>query len=307
MIAAFEQSLLAITARLQQQTALSEHKDSELKMLKMLVDELSECRKNRDLEGGHRSGRSHGSAHSSSKKEKSIKKSALARRHTFAIPLDEQRSPISRHVSTEQIVLNNGLGQNNLTSGDEARRRPKKPIELTGQQPIKSGGWFRSSLTRALRKNQKNGIQAKARSGSYSESEVNSDHDLETSSLPSSPVTNRKVINTQQSEPSVGDQLRQEVASKDRQLTDLRLESLASAAQLNTLNDTLNDMRQEIAHLRNENKELHTILSLGNVQNQLNAQAHLNGQHGKSLNSSRSSSMASVSLKSAATPTDTHN
>ena len=296
MVAAFEQSLLAMTARLQQQTALSEHKDSELKMLKMLVDELNECRRRGDeanataANGRSSHGHSHRDKSKERKKEKAMKKGALIRRHTFASGSEELKEPPQR--SAAKITHDRDHSQTHVnTDTTNIKEKRKSDSNVTtptdGGTSLKSGGWFRSSLNR-FRKNKANASPVKMRSGSCSQ--LDGPNRSEVSSLPASPVHIGPPINGSSSESPAStdlliDKLRDQLSKKDCQLTDLRLDALASAHQLDSLNESLAQFRREAQMLREENCQLRSMLgdiSSGKIQN--------------TAPTTRSNSVASVSV-----------
>lgn len=271
MVAAFEQSLLAMTARLQQQTVLSEHKDSELKMLKMLVEELNEYRRGNGREDNAKRN------HAAQKKEKQMKKGQLIRRHTFASSADELKAPISRHKSSDEILADDE--RKLKVAKKNGANSSKDGLDCNSENgSLKSGGWFRSSLTRAFRKS-----NSKPRGrGSQSESETLHSDLEESSSLPSSPVmaikmakerSKSKIFNASdsdlkanqvengQNDDVIVESLQKQLAEKDRQLTDLRLESLTTAHQLDSLSDTLAELRHEISSLKQENEKLQNLLA----------------------------------------------
>lgn len=80
MMTAFEQSLAAMTSRLQRLTSISEKKDSELSRLRAIVEELSKNRRIKPTESVENSPIKK-SAKNDKKREKTT--SMVTRRHTF--------------------------------------------------------------------------------------------------------------------------------------------------------------------------------------------------------------------------------
>jgi neuron navigator 2 len=212
---------------------------------------------------------------------------------------EDLKTPLSRHTSTDEIPATEKV-MPDVTRGKIKNTHYVVSGEIVtngrnGQ--MKSGGWFRSSLNRAFRKSQKGAnIPSKNKSGSMSESEILSDVDMHTKSLPSSPITNRKVL--EPSDSPVSDQLRKQLAEKERQLTDLRLESLTTAHQMDSLNETLNELRIEVSRLRNENDGLRSVL-------ESDQRSQMSFMPVKTFSSStRSNSTASVRSSALPTPTE---
>ncbi|KAI1307916.1 Protein sickie [Halotydeus destructor] len=263
MVAAFEQSLLAMTSRLQQQTALSERKESELNMLKMLVDELNECRKQNGGGDGSRvpgslsPGRGHHHRdhghHKDKRKDKAARKGALIRRHTFALASEELAAPPC------------GKKQGKLL--DRNCQTPDQGDTTGGNKPT---GWLRSSLSRAFRKSPKTPSSGnmvtspttpvKLRSGSCCELQNGAG-----GSLPSSPAHSRSGHMLVSPEDQLIEKLRQQLTEKERQVTELRLEALTSAHQLDSLNETLGELRRQLGRLTLENDRLRSLVTPSGV------------------------------------------
>lgn len=97
MVTAFEQSLSAMTSRLQQLTSMSERKDAELNRLRTMIDEIAyhngsgKKRDTNDLGEGS-------PGKKGEKKSKEKKSSLLIRRHTFASVTSDGKSSIIDHL-----------------------------------------------------------------------------------------------------------------------------------------------------------------------------------------------------------------
>lgn len=75
-------------------------------------------------------------------------------------------------------------------------------------------------------------------------------------------VENAKPIDAieEENNPLVED-LRKQLREKDLVLTDIRLEALSSASQLESLKDTVNKMRQEMFNLKQNNERLQQMVT----------------------------------------------
>lgn len=83
MMTAFEQSLAAMTARLQRLTSISEKKDAELSRLRAVVEDLSKNRRVKQADSVENTPiKKNGTKDKNTEKEVSM----LTRRHTFNSP-----------------------------------------------------------------------------------------------------------------------------------------------------------------------------------------------------------------------------
>ncbi|MCL4128649.1 UNVERIFIED_CONTAM: hypothetical protein GTU68_041748, partial [Idotea baltica] len=128
----------------------------------------------------------------------------------------------------------------------------------------KKKGWLRSSFTKAFSR----GAKGKKHSGSSFSDADESRHDLEALSVPSSPLPARGVTEGEEQPMSDGnaesteevEALKRQLWEKDMVLTDIRLEALTSAHQLESLKETLNKMRSEMKGLKDDNDRLQRIM-----------------------------------------------
>uniref|UniRef100_A0A1B6D2Z1 AAA+ ATPase domain-containing protein n=2 Tax=Clastoptera arizonana TaxID=38151 RepID=A0A1B6D2Z1_9HEMI len=258
VVSAFEQSLSNMTQRLQHLTASAEKKDSELIELRQTIELL----RKQSVEAGLTSG--HGQSVSPS----------MVRRHTINTTVDGPGDTnIARQLSTDSVSSLNSLSSAcSLSSTAQNLDADKK----------KKRGWLRSSFNKAFSRTKKN------RTGSISDAEDcrGMGSDL---SAPSSPLLNTphqmngddtgmkgsqssSAIYERDSGPEVIDELRKQLREKDLVLTDIRLEALSSAHQLESLKDTVIKMRNEMLNLKQDNERLQRIVtskSLTSSQNSL--------------------------------------
>ncbi|XP_061582831.1 neuron navigator 1 isoform X2 [Cololabis saira] len=230
LVAAFEQSLALMTARLQTLSVSSEQKDSELTQLKETIEILQA--KNTEAQ--------------------EIIHGALSNPD-----ITPKELLINRQNSSESISsLTSTTSHSSMGSlkEQEAKKKKKK-------------SWLRSSFNKAFSK--KGG-----KPGPYADIEEISTPE---SSAPSSPKVHnigdvpQQTMKTSTSalssglceEGEVGDdkvvtELRSELWEKERKLTDIRLEALSSAHQLEQLQDAMSSMQRTVEGLKAENDQLKT-------------------------------------------------
>ncbi|KFM63972.1 Neuron navigator 2, partial [Stegodyphus mimosarum] len=241
MVAAFEQSLSNMTSRLQHLTASAEQKDSELTELRKTIEAL----KQQSAEAG-------------------LTKMALQSMQAVQRTLQEHR--ISRQFSTDSMSSVNSCSSacsgNSGKSGDALSDKKKK-----------KKGWLRSSFSKAFSRSKKN------KNGSVSDVE-DLRHLQSDSSTPNSPLLGAGHANGGNSQtlkqshsssalyekededsPEVVKDLKKQLREKDMMLTDIRLDALSSAHQLENLKETVNKMRNEMLSLKQDNDRLQRLVS----------------------------------------------
>ncbi|XP_034945344.1 protein sickie isoform X2 [Chelonus insularis] len=258
VVSAFEQSLSNMTQRLQQLTATAEKKDSELQELRETIERL----RKQSAEAGLNNGTS-----------------PNGRRHTLGDSdtgttgctgySNHQGSSIARQLSADSVT-----SLNSLSSACSASSHNKKK------------GWLRSSFSKAFSRSRKN------RQGSVSDAEDCKDVPSGELSAPNSPRLPTAVkhdksnqnqgqkVNGQKSpehenslstsksssalykkEDDDVDELKKQLREKDMVLTDIRLEALSSAHQLESLKDTVIKMRNEMLNLKQNNERLQRLVT----------------------------------------------
>ncbi|XP_056293487.1 neuron navigator 1 isoform X9 [Pseudoliparis swirei] len=229
LVAAFEQSLALMTARLQTLSVSSDQKDSELTELKDTIEVL---------------------------RVKSTEAQEIIH-GALSTPEIEPKEPlINRQNSSESISsLTSNTSHSSIGSlkEQEAKKKKKK-------------SWLRSSFNKAFSK------KGSKQSGPYADIEEISTPE---SSAPSSPrvhhLGNHPQLSMKSSSSSglceeddeAGDdkvvtELRTELWAKERKLTDVRLEALSSAHQLEQLQDAMDNMQSKVENLKAENDHLKT-------------------------------------------------
>ncbi|KAG0703727.1 Neuron navigator 2 [Chionoecetes opilio] len=211
----------------------------------------------------------------------------VARRHTFTgnckdlvvCEFTEAGGKLVRGTSVESV--------SSISSACSAASHTSNHDKSDGSKSGKKKGWLRSSFSKAFSRNHK---KSKGMSGgSVSDIEGMERGD---SSAPSSPQLQRANGDSMdgdcESTSSLCKEMRKEedveilkcqLQEKDMVLTDIRLEALTSAHQLESLKETLSKMRSEMVCLKQDNDRLHRIVT------------------SKSLNSSQSSLPVSDSIE----------
>ncbi|XP_074496608.1 neuron navigator 1 isoform X13 [Sebastes fasciatus] len=242
LVAAFEQSLALMTARLQTLSVSSDQKvsitmDSELTDLKDTIEVLrvKNTEAHEIIQGAL-------SSPDSAPKE---------------LPINRQNSSesISSLTSNTSHTSHSSIGS---LKEQEAKKKKKK-------------SWLRSSFNKAFSK------KGSKQAGPYADIEEISTPE---SSAPSSPKVHHVGDNPPlklspsasssglcEDDEEVGDdkvvtELRTELWEKERKLTDVRLEALSSASQLEQLQEAMTDMQSTVENLKAENDHLKTGTNL---------------------------------------------
>ncbi|KAM3919642.1 neuron navigator 2 isoform 3-T3 [Leptodactylus fuscus] len=235
LVAAFEQSLSNMTIRLQSLTMSAEQKDSELNELRKTIEQLkkqnaaAQAAINGVINTPELSCKGNGSSQSADLR--------IRRQHS------------SDSVSS----INSATSHSSVGSNVESDSKKKKNRK----------NWLRSSFKQAFGKK-------KSPKSASSHSDI---EEMTDSSLPSSPklphnnaILSTPLMRSSQSSSLLSDcsvneadsvlQLRNELRDKEMKLTDIRLEALSSAHQLDTLREAMNRMQTEIEKLKAENDRL---------------------------------------------------
>lgn len=254
VVAAFEQSLSNMTNRLQQLTASAEQKwphhlpmDSELNELRATIEALK-----------RQSGLTNNT--------ETVLSPNVGRRHTSPASAGCEAG-IIRQMSSDSMSSINSLSsacsaasqQSAATDGDIGKKKNKKK------------GWLRSSFGKAF-------SRKKNKHGSMSDVEPDTASLRSNCSAPNSPLLQLSHLNGPgsikgshssgaicDSEDSTVSELRKQLREKDMKLTDIRLEALTSAHQLEQLRETMNKMRNEVSALKADNDRLTRMVTTKNL------------------------------------------
>ncbi|CAG0914330.1 unnamed protein product [Notodromas monacha] len=278
VVAAFEQSLSNMTQRLQQLTSNSEEKDQELNELRRTIDQLR-------------------------------KQSAEMGIH---LP-----NNLSRHLSTESMsslssacsVASHASNASHALDSSQNHSSKKKTSNS------KKKGWLRSSFSKAFGKAGASGTMSAQATPKKSLSGPSEDF---SASVPGSPMMSvihhhhhnsdaNASANSSVTNPAFADSLGEEnsramldlkkqLREKDLILTDIRLEALTSAHQLESLKETVIRMRNEMLTLKQDNERLQRLVaskSLNASTNSLDEKERYGVRRGRSnSNAGRSDSLA---------------
>nr|XP_015863865.2 neuron navigator 2 isoform X4 [Peromyscus maniculatus bairdii] len=234
LVAAFEQSLGNMTIRLQSLTMTAEQKDSELNELRKTIELL--------------------------KKQNAAAQAAIngvintpelnckGNGSSQAADLRIRRQHSSDSVSSINSATSHSSVGSNIESDSKKKKRKN---------------WLRSSFKQAFGKK-----KSPKSASSHSDIEEMTDSSLPSSpklphngSTSSTPLLRNAHSNSLISECMDGEaetvmQLRNELRDKEMKLTDIRLEALSSAHQLDQLREAMNRMQSEIEKLKAENDRL---------------------------------------------------
>ncbi|XP_031617413.1 protein sickie isoform X7 [Contarinia nasturtii] len=270
LVSAFEQSLSNMTQRLQQLSATAERKDGELMEMRQTIELLRKQSIQAGLTTAHIQSMSNTDQStnrlSSTNSIESTPSNGTASKlsgETITTALGTD-ALLERHLSSDSMC-----SLNSISSGCSTQDKNKK-----------KSGWLRTSFRMFSRnaKLAKNGRYVSVATtleqipSSHSIS-LNSSNETNTSLPPPSPtkgsphrmmpvVENAKPIDAieEENNPIVED-LKKQLREKDLVLTDIRLEALSSASQLESLKETVNKMRQEMMSLKHNNERLQQMVT----------------------------------------------
>ncbi|XP_043498796.1 protein sickie isoform X2 [Polistes fuscatus] len=266
VVSAFEQSLSNMTQRLQQLTATAEKKDSELQELRETIERLrkqsAEAGLNNGPGGSGNNGRRHTLGDSDSGNTGCTGGGGNSGHH--------QGASMARQLSADSVTSLNSLSSACSASSSHQKKK----------------GWLRSSFSKAFSRSRKN------RHGSVSDAEDCKDGASGELSVPNSPrlptASKHENARNQSGTRSNGqkspeaenpltgsksssalykkededvDELKKQLREKDLVLTDIRLEALSSAHQLESLKDTVIKMRNEMLNLKQNNERLQRLVT----------------------------------------------
>uniref|UniRef100_A0A2K5EMJ1 Neuron navigator 2 n=1 Tax=Aotus nancymaae TaxID=37293 RepID=A0A2K5EMJ1_AOTNA len=234
LVAAFEQSLGNMTIRLQSLTMTAEQKDSELNELRKTIELLKK-------QNAAAQAAINGVINTP---ELNCKGNGTAQSADLRIR--------RQHSSDSVSSINSATSHSSVGSNVESDSKKKK-----------RKNWLRSSFKQAFGKK-------KSPKSASSHSDI---EEMTDSSLPSSPKlphngstgstsllrnshSNSLISECMDSEAETVMQLRNELRDKEMKLTDIRLEALSSAHQLDQLREAMNRMQSEIEKLKAENDRL---------------------------------------------------
>ncbi|XP_030233238.1 neuron navigator 2 [Gadus morhua] len=267
LVAAFEQSLGNMTIRLKSLTLTAEQKDSELNELRKTIELLKkqnavaqaaingvintpELTPRSDRTGGSNSSPQHNQHQHQHQYQYQYQHQQQQQQQQQQPDLRIRRQHSSDSVSSIASATSHSSVGSNMDADAKNKKKNKK-------------NWLRSSFKQAFSKK-------KSPKSASSHSDI---EEMADCSLPSSPKlshngsasgghmlrnthSNSILSECLDSEAETVMQLRSELREKEMKLTDIRLEALSSAHQLDQLREAMNRMQIEIEKLKSENDRL---------------------------------------------------
>ncbi|KAH8255586.1 hypothetical protein KR038_006832 [Drosophila bunnanda] len=292
VVTAFEQSLSNMTNRLQQLTATAERKDGELTDMRQTIELLRKQSIQAGLTTahmqsmgvqtqGHSQSQSQGQGQGQGQAGDQKLPPSGALRPSNGNGSGTVGLGMQRQHSTDSMCSLNSISSGCSAAQDKNKANKKK-------------GWLRSSFTKAFSRNAK--ISKTSRHvGHHHQHHNHSQQDPASGKLPlpnghgellglaslatqpapplpkssqSSPaktltlIDNAKPIDAiEQEDQQVVEDLKKQLREKDLVLTDIRLEALSSASQLESLKEMMNKMRAEMMSLKQNNERLQKLVT----------------------------------------------
>ncbi|KAL7644966.1 UNVERIFIED_CONTAM: hypothetical protein RMT77_004783 [Armadillidium vulgare] len=190
----------------------------------------------------------------------------FARRHTFTGTCRDLKVSCEGQSNGGNLVRGTSVESvSSLSSACSGTSHTSNHDKNDNSKLGKKKGWLRSSFTKAFSRNNKN---KKLSGGSFSDAD-DSKQEGEGLSVPSSPLPTRGVTEGEEQQTSEGNSetteeielLKRQLWEKDMVLTDIRLEALTSAHQLESLKETINKMRSEMKSLKEDNDRLQRLMA----------------------------------------------
>lgn len=262
-----------MTQRLQQLSATAERKDGELMEMRQTIELLRKQSIQAGLTSAHIQSMTNNdqqvnnrlsSTNSIESTPSNGTASKVSTQSSIALAGSHSNALLERHLSSDSMC-----SLNSISSGCSTQDKNKKKT-----------GWLRTSFKKAFSRNAKLVKTGRYIGATTTLEQIPSDHSIglnssnETNSSlpPPSPtkgsphrmmpvVENAKPIDAieEENNPIVED-LKKQLREKDLVLTDIRLEALSSASQLESLQDTVNRMRQEMMNLKQNNERLQKLV-----------------------------------------------
>ncbi|XP_032794996.2 neuron navigator 2 isoform X2 [Daphnia magna] len=240
VVAAFEQSLASMTSRLQSLTMTAEHKENELQDLRQFIDQL---------------------------RKQGVQTGSLEK-----IDSQANQSSMSRQLSSDSVSSVTSQTTNMSSVSSLSPSQPNGSCSPSPSPSLKKKSWLRNSFSKAFSRSKRpQGGGLRQGTGSDSEDSSGPVRGIaSTWSAPSSPMLASHHPHPQHSidvpdgeadrsipVPETVQDLKKQLREKDMVLTDIRLEALSSAHQLEALKETVSRMRNEMLTLKQDNERLH--------------------------------------------------
>lgn len=276
MRAAFEQSLTDMTSRLHQLSATAERKDGELMEMRQTIELLRKQSIQAGLTSAH--------IQSMSTNEQSQRLSTT--NSIESTPSNGAASGLSAQTTATIGSHSNAIMERHLSSDSMCSLNSISSACSTQDKNKKKTGWLRTSFKKAFSRNPKmmprsTLEQIPSQHSIHLNSSINPNTTTNSHSIlndgnaslpPPTPtkgsphrmmpvVENAKPIDAIDEENPLVEDLKKQLREKDLVLTDIRLEALSSASQLESLQDTVNKMRQEMMALKQNNERLQKMVT----------------------------------------------
>lgn len=290
VVSAFEQSLTNMTNRLQQLTATAERKDGELTDMRQTIELLRKQSIQAGLTTAHMQsmgvqtqGQSQNELMLQQKPPPGPGNNTRLGQPNGANGNGNGQAPLGlgqRQHSTDSMCSLNSISSGCSAAQDKNKANKKK-------------GWLRSSFTKAFSRNAKISKTSRHVGQHHEKTALHNGHNMHgghgeplglaalatqpapplpvvgnASSKQSSPaktvtlIDNAKPIDAiDQEDQQVVEDLKKQLREKDLVLTDIRLEALSSASQLESLKDMMNKMRAEMMSLKQNNERLQKLVT----------------------------------------------
>lgn len=263
-----------MTQRLQQLSATAERKDGELMEMRQTIELLRKQSIQAGLTSAHIQSMSNnndqpanrlsGTNSTESTPSNGVPSTKTSGQLATAAIGSSASDLLERHLSSDSMC-----SLNSISSGCSTQDKNKKKT-----------GWLRTSFKKAFSRNAKLTKNGRYISATTTLEQIPSGHSINLNSSnetnlslpPPSPtnrsphrmmclVENAKPIDAieEENNPVVED-LKKQLREKDLVLTDIRLEALSSASQLESLKETVNKMRQEMLNLKHNNERLQKMV-----------------------------------------------
>uniref|UniRef100_A0A336LQC8 CSON000903 protein n=1 Tax=Culicoides sonorensis TaxID=179676 RepID=A0A336LQC8_CULSO len=253
VVSAFEQSLSNMTTKLHQLTATTEKKDSEILEMRQTIELLRKQSIQAGLTTVHMQSMGVKSRNpTNSVASTNVQYQKDSKKPVSKLPQSSHELTLQRQHSSDSMC-----SLNSISSGCSIQDKKKKK------------GWLRSSFSKAFSRNAK--ISKTDRHVFSQSSNLDlSDQPITLIEMPKQQMIENNVLLIDNAKPidavdlegnPLVEDLKKQLREKDMVLTDIRLEALSSASQLENLKETVIKMREEMKTLKQNNERLQRLIT----------------------------------------------